>query len=55
MTSPYARAAAGSGQTARMDRNGWRWKPHLKVMTVAVIAAGYVSLVLSLFGVWRTL
>jgi hypothetical protein len=38
-----------------MDRDGWSWKPHLKVMTVVAIAAGYVSLVLSLFNVWKSL
>lgn len=53
--SLYARTAAGSGQTAGMDRKGWSWKPQLKVMTVVAIVLGYVSLVLSLFGVWRTL
>ena len=51
----YARTGDGSGQTAGMDRNGWSWKSHLKVMTVVGIVAGYVSLVLSLFNVWKSL
>lgn len=33
----------------------WGWRKHLRVMTVVGIAAGYVSLILSLFGVWSTL
>lgn len=50
----YGRTGPDPGETAGVEPN-WSWKPHLKAMTVGGIVVGYVSLILSLFGVWSSL